>query len=357
MKNLLLVSVILASTPSTFAAAKKCVAALGNKALEREVQTEIVKMGKGRNLSLQLLKPKNAKDPVYLLLPGVNRGLRAEDQFFQQAKYMDLGMVGPNFSSQPISVSSLGKNETPRFREGDLSLKDLAEEIDFVAEKIKKDWAVENVIPVSLSYSGAVTPFLKNHSLIIEVAPMTSLAAEKPELESYRQALKAAEMWNPIFGPGITRAALDSAYRQTWSAEADEAIASFKLDKDRREDMVEGYSVLSRAVEGFDWANLKLQSKTRRVFMLAGKEDAPLLKDQLLKFLDLQKTHKDTLLIIVEGSPHAIPIECPEAYLEALKLTQSRTSGLVFIDSKTREQTVFEAKEADAKIQEILKNL
>ena len=142
-------------------------------------------------------KSKTSPSPAY----AVSTLLVATQNLIKRG----FGVATFNFSTQPLSVAQLAEKEEPYFKSHDVSLKDLAEETAAIAGALKKQYGIDNVIPVSLSYSGAVSPFIKGYKLMIETVPMTSAAAENPQLEQYRQMLKAGEVWNPVFGPGITR--------------------------------------------------------------------------------------------------------------------------------------------------------
>jgi hypothetical protein len=64
---------------------------------------------------------------------------------------------------------------------------------------LKQQKKIQRGIPVSLSYSAAVSPFIQSVDLIIEVAPLTSSQAANPVLEKLFVILKNAEVFNPFF--------------------------------------------------------------------------------------------------------------------------------------------------------------
>ncbi|MBX2994572.1 MAG: hypothetical protein KF681_07115 [Bdellovibrionaceae bacterium] len=314
------------------------------------VKNEVVRLGTGRQLTVQSIKPATASDPVLLLMPGVNRALLASDPTVTMLAAQGYGVMIFNLSPQPLSVATLAKNERPAFRDHKFELQDLANEVQALAERAKKDMGTDNVIPVSLSYTGAVSAHLKGFPLIFETVPMTSSAATNPKLEEYRQLLKSGEFFNPIFGPGITRNMLDTAYRQQWSQQVETMTKQFNLPKERRDDMIEGYTVLSRATEGFAWNLKDLSPGTRRVFLLAGNEAPPLLRHQIDTFEALLKTREDALAFLVLETGHVIPSERPEIYSAALKMVTSGSlpmkSGLVVIQPSTNETKMFPGAQA-----------
>ncbi|MFN7728081.1 MAG: hypothetical protein ACK5P7_02880 [Bdellovibrio sp.] len=322
------------------------------------VKNDVFALGKGRHLTVQSIQPATKNDPVLLMMPGVNRGLLATDPTVAMLAAQGFGVVVFHMSPQPLSVATLAKGERPAFRDQNLTLRDLAAEVEFLAARTKIQMGVENVIPVSLSYTGAVSPYLKGFPLVFETVPMTSAAATNPQLERYRQLLKSGELFNPIFGPGITRSMLDSAYKQQWTKQVEAMTEQFKLPAERRDDMIEGYTVLSRATEGFTWKDVKLPVETRRVFMLAGNESAPLLRHQLETFIGLLKTQQNAVAILILESGHVLPSEQPVAYSSALKMVTAGQlpfeSGLVVIKPSTKEIQTFTGDAAHQMINKIL---
>ena len=67
--------------------------------------------------------------------------------------------------------------------------------------------------------------------------------------------------------------ALDTVYRQKWAEQVDAITKQFStLPQDRKPEMIDGYTSMSRAREGFDWNKVELSTGTRRVFFVAGNE-------------------------------------------------------------------------------------
>jgi hypothetical protein len=326
-----------------------------------ETEKLTMKLANDRVVALELIKPKNSNMPTFLFLPGVNRGLIASDDALAALAQHGFGIVAMNFSVQPFSVNSLEKNVRPAFKTKSFNLTELGQEVDALAEQVKKTYQIQNIIPVSISYSSAVSSTLQNYPLIIDVVPMTSSAAVNPQLEAYRATLKAGEVWNPIFGPGITRSLLDQSYYSKWGSQVDAMISAFKLDASRRFDMVEGYTVLSRAAEGFQWDASKTLKTTRRVFMLAHDDDSQLLKNQLELVSKMLQENANVLAFVVNKSGHVMPADQPGAYAAIIATVTTGTmkdaTGIVEFDPGANKVIVYKAAEAQKYIRNLINTL
>ncbi len=326
-----------------------------------EVEKLTMKLSNDRVVAVEIVKPKNAKMPTFLFLPGVNRGLIANDDALEKLTQQGFGVVAMNFSVQPFSVDALEKGIKPAFRSKSFSLAELGQEADTLAAQVKKAYGIQNIVPVSISYSSAVSSTLQNYPLIIDVVPMTSSAAVNPQLEAYRATLKAGEIWNPIFGPGITRSMLDQAYYSQWNSQVEAMIETFKLNAGRKSDMVEGYTVLSRAAEGFVWDASKTPKTTKRVFMLAHDDSESLLKDQLQLVSKLLSANANVLAFVVNKSGHVMPADQPEAYASIIASVTTGTmkdaTGIVEFDPGSGKAKAFKGAEAQKYIQSIINSL
>ncbi|QDK37003.1 hypothetical protein [Bdellovibrio sp. NC01] len=315
-----------------------------------------LRLGDGRVVYFEYAKATKKDAPTFLLMPGVNRSLLLNESGPKELIARGYGVAAMNFSVQPFSVDALEKNETPFFMTNSkISLADLAAEVQELATDLKEQFQVSDVIPVSLSYSGAVSPFLKNFPVIVEAVPLTSGPAQNPQLEQYRQSLKMGEFWNPIFGPGITRNLLDQAYRSKWSEQVDAISNQFAFDSSRKDQMIEGYTVLSRATEGYEWDLTTLPSKTRRVFMFAANESKSLLQHQVNTFLALYAKDKNVLLFVVKNSGHVIPSDQPESYAGILDLVaQGKTDklgGVIEVDPDQHATKTYQNSDAKTYLQ------
>lgn len=287
-----------------------------NALAEIPAKSYSLRISEDRLLSLETHRAQNSKFPHLLFLPGINRGLVSDEIALQKFAAAGFGFTLMSLSTQPFSLIKLEKTQIPYFLKKPLGLSDFADEIDAVVTALKKAGIQEEIIPVSLSFSGAITPFLKKRPVIFETVPMTSSAAANPDLENYRQMLIASQMWNPIFGPAIIRQALDAAYRHEWEVRAKNQIKQFSLPEDRLSQMIEGYTSMSRSIEGFDWNQLELDVKSHRVFILAENESPSLLKDQTRKILKLMESGHQVSFYMVKHSGHVVPADQPQSYIE-----------------------------------------
>ncbi len=328
---------------------------------DAKVEEFSFKMAPGRVISFQIVRAKKAALPTFLFLPGVNRSLLADEEALEILAQQGFGIVTMNFSTQPFSVNQLDKNTTPSFRKTTYQLEDFNKEVTALSTELKKDFGVKTIIPVSISFSSAVSSSLQNFPFIIDAVPMTSSAAVNPELESYRAYLKTGEIFNPIFGPGITRSLLDQTYYKEWTEQVDSMIEQFELNAERKSDMIEGYTVFSRASEGFVWDLKKTSAETKRVFLFARNDEAVLLKDQLKLFLRALDTTPNALAFIVNDSGHILPVDQPESYASILTYlaTEDITnlSGIFEVRPKAKKPKLYQGAEAKKYIESILNSL
>lgn len=318
-------------------------------------------MAPGRLISFQLVRAQKSTLPTFLFLPGVNRSLLANDEALETLANQGFGVVTMNFSTQPFSVNQLGKNVKPSFRTTSYKLEELNTEVTALSDELKKNFGAKTIIPVSISFSSAVSSTLQNFPLIIDAVPMTSSEAVNPELEAYRRYLKAGEIFNPIFGPGITRSLLDQTYKTKWSQQVDSITEQFDLNKDRKSDMVEGYTVFSRASEGFVWDLKKTSAQTRRIFLFARNDSPGLLKDQLQLFLKAMDATTNALAFVVNDSGHVLPNEQPAAYaniLAFLTTAESKNiSGIFEVQPGEKKPAFYQGNEAKKYILDLINSL
>jgi pimeloyl-ACP methyl ester carboxylesterase len=286
------------------------------------VQPTKITLSENRVLFTQIVKPASMDKTTFLFLPGINRSVMVEEPAVQKLIKKGYGAVTFNFSTQPLSVALLDKNQEPYFLNNNLTLEDFALETEMLAEILKNDYGIKNIIPVSLSYSGAVSIYLKKFPMIIETAPMTSTAAAHPQAEAFRKNLILSQLWNPIFGPGIVRATLDSAYRSNWSPKVDSIAALYGFEPTN--EMIEGYSVMSRASEGFSWVDADVAIQGQRLFLVAENDASELLNDQISTFEDLKIKGE---ILTIKNSGHVIPVEQPDIFADILEQTALKTFG------------------------------
>lgn len=318
--------------------------------------TVVHKMSGGRQLHVQISKPDAGK-PTFLFLPGVNRSLLLTEPAAQQLIKNGNGVVAFNFSVQPFSLATLGRGEKPAFYNDDVTLETLAGETESVAKGLAQQYGLKNIIPVSLSYSGAVSRYLKGFSSAIDAVPLSSMAAFSPELAQYRNWLKSGELFNPFFGPTITRNALDQAYRMQWSKQVDAITEQFKLPRDRSSEMVDGYIRLSRATEGFEWKNAS--DSMKRTFVLAAKENPVMLRHQIEVIRERLTRNSNESVFIMQESGHVVPADQPVAYAKVLELVASGKNkpGITLVTPSTGEFKSLGAQESIQLLDKALKEL
>ncbi len=261
-------------------------------------------------LALQIQLPTSPDKPTFLLLPGVNRSMLINDAAIKLLFADGSGVVTMNFKAQPFSIAELPEGQGPAFLKTPVTMASLAEEVSQMREHLEQKYGLKNIIPVSLSFSGAVSPHLKGFPLVVDVVPMTSMAAFNPDLERMRS------LWNmnPFFGRGM----IDQAYRSTWITQVAAISRDFKLPGARRTEMIEGYMSLSHAAEGASWDGVNIDKKITRIFVLAANENASLFKHQVATILRLVKEGYDVRTIIVQEAGHMLFSEQPQMYAHVL---------------------------------------
>ena len=314
-----------------------------------------------RLISLEIIQASNPSFPTFLFLPGVNRGLISDEPSLEILAKQGFGIVTMHFSTQPFSVSELSSDVSPEFLSKSYSLAELGNEVTALTNELKNKYDIKTLIPVSISFSAAVSSTIQGLPLYIDVAPMTASAAVNPQLEAYRSSLKAAEIFNPIYGPGITRSLLDQTYYRTWSAQVDSMVNQFNLNADRKPDMIKGYTVQSRAAEGFVW-DLKLTAPTsKRIFILGKKDSSILLKNQLELVSKAMDAKADVLVFLVTDAGHLIPGDQPQLYANILNFVStndvSNTTGIFEVNSTDPTPKFYTGPEAKTYIQSVLKTL
>jgi hypothetical protein len=330
-----------------------------SKTKAREIKSFFVQIEEGRQLFTQVIAPSKPSKPTLLLMPGVNRSVLADEPAVQSLVDQGFGIVTFNLSTQPLSVATLPQGVKPSFMKKEYGLKDLASEVESLVTQLSAQ-GVQNIVPVSLSYSGAISPYLSHFKVLIDTVPLTSMAAFNPQLEQVRQSLKSAELFNPFFGPGITRRMLDESYRSQWRIQVPAISQQYNLPAERAPEMIEGYTMMSRATEGFAWTNVELKPDVRHVLVLAGGEGPSLLKNQLETFRHMLKTQQNALMYLILESGHIIPADQPKAYAGVLSEVidgKAPTSGIVVIKPSADTRQVITREQAEAFIDSVLNSI
>ncbi|MCF8060268.1 MAG: hypothetical protein K9K67_13285 [Bacteriovoracaceae bacterium] len=258
---------------------------------------------------IEYASPKENGLPILLLGPGVNRGVLSFDSLLSSLRKKGYGYVSLHFSTLPHSVAALGAEKAPYFEEEDFTMKDYAEEMEaaglWAKEKFKRE-----VIPVTLSFSGAPSSLLKGFKKIIDLAPMVSLKHARPTLHYYYRNLRLANMFNP-FGNAVIRAAMDQSYLTVWRPKTDEMIKGFGFAPELEEKILAGYMASSRTLEGFEWDPSETPDTTLRAFVLAEEEGDSLLEGQVEALKNFYEINKNTACFFVRGAEHAISFSHP----------------------------------------------
>ena len=321
-----------------------------------EAKSIVHTIARGQVLAIEAVRPAPGK-PTLLMMPGVNRALRLDDVSLKSLVAEGFGVVAYNMSAQPLSIALLPDGERANLVSTP-TLESLAREAEIAAKRVGQEMGLTGLVPVSLSYTGAVSPFLKGQPLVIETVPMTSSDDANPKLGAYRRQLRAGEIWNPIFGPGITRSLLDQAYGMVWEKQVTDISKQYSLPSSRHREMVEGYTSLSRAVEGFDWTQVKrLPMETRRIFILAGDEGQELFRNQVETFKRVRKETEGALLIVIGESGHIIPADQPVAYAKILSrifANEFNGADVVLYTPSTNETLKASGQKADNVIEALL---
>ncbi len=261
-----------------------------------------------REVYIEYGEPQNDL-PMLLLGPGVNRGMLSFDNFLGAIKKRGFGYVALHFSTLPHSLDSLGAKRTPYFMKNDFGIEDYAFEFEAVGEWMRRKWK-RQVVPVTLSFSGAPSSKLRSFPLVIDIAPMTSLDHARPQLGTYLNTLRLANMFNP-FGPAIIRAAMDQTYATVWGPKTEEMIEGFGFDFELEEEIYEGYMTSSRALEDFEWDVTLMPKGGRRVFILGEEEAEELLKGQVETIEETIEKGQGARCFYVRGAPHAVSFAKP----------------------------------------------
>jgi pimeloyl-ACP methyl ester carboxylesterase len=300
----------------------------------RAVQARRLILEGGRSLSLDYL-PAEPGQPTLMLMPGAISPVSAEHPAFQALGKTGLGIVSFALSHQPRSLKDAEAAGLRAVERDQISIESLVAETESVRRHFRQ--AGVDLIPVSLSFTGAITPRLVNAPRIIEMVPMTSADSTSVTGSAFRQQLMAAAAWNPFFGQQIARQQLAMSYRSYWQSVVDGMIRHQSYPADRREAMLDAYVKQSQAIEGFQWKASDLSRSTQRSFILAGQESRSLLKHQLQTLLEMIEAGHQPSVILVKGVEHNIPSSQPELYARLLSwvATHPHLDGLYIFDGAT----------------------
>lgn len=281
-------------------------------------EVQYLRLSQGRVMAYEhLVNNESTKAATLMLLPGVNRALTEKDASVQHLIKQGWNILLPSLTAQPLSIRGLEQFERPYFVSTDkIRVQDFAEDIEALVDSL----GLNNVIPVSLSYSSAIAAYLNPETFphIIETVPL-GLA-----VEGDRQAAAAAELWeswlrlNPFMAPLWIRQSRDTAYKLHWSKIVDSNLLKNPLfygSAPRVNDIKAGYVTLARATEDFDFTQWNfIEDERTRDFVFAGNEGSERQQNQLLVLQNYLATGKKVRVIVVQGSGHIMPTEHPVLY-------------------------------------------
>ncbi len=340
MLSLLIVIVTTALETSVFAR-NTCqdlfVSARSETTSARRLESLRLSVGTGnslRSLALEHL-PAQPGQPTLLMMPGAISPVSAGHPAFKKLAQSGVGLVSFAYSHQPGSLKAATREAVQALEQGEVSISGWVAETLTVRDHFARQ-GVE-LIPVSLSFTGAVTPSLQGFNRIIEMVPMTSTDATSATGAAVRDQLKAAAMWNPFFGQQLVRQQIDFSYRAYWQSVVDSLARDPQFPGELRGTLLDQYVRQSQAIEGFKWDVASLPRSIQRTFVLAGQESQSLLKHQLQTVVAMIEAGHQPNVVLVKGVGHNIPSSQPDTYAQLLAWAarDSRLDGLYIFDSAT----------------------
>ena len=197
-------------------------------------QSEVLKfrMDEGRIVTAEHQVVAGAKNTV-VLLPGINRSLEmnSEKEFFAAAKKYKINILAIATSSHPRSIAELNSDETAYFQSNTMTLKDYADEVEFVVKRLK----IVKPYVASLSYSAAILSQLNSKIFAgyIEMVPMGDPVEGADAMTKLGRDNQDFLKLNP-FMIGYVRAQRDSAYNSSWSSSVKQRLAQDETDRSWR---------------------------------------------------------------------------------------------------------------------------
>ena len=288
---------------------------------------ESLKMASGHYLAYETYQGAGPEAATLVLLPGINRALDQRDQVIKQmSKQKKFNFISYHSGLHPESLLLIPRTEAAFFKQQNVTLKDLAREAITLIKKLK----IKNPVFVSLSYSSAISTELSKlmkTAFIIEVAPMIRFDESDPQGS---QTLSFWKTWLDLFplGSAWSDTFMKQAYSQYWSSRVDEMLVDSE-DKSQRGIMIQAYSQLSLAIEGFDYRQQDFSKTAKRYYLFAENEDpdrADLQQQALVE--NNQQTGLQATSFVISDSGHVIPTEQPQQYINTLRKIL-KTEGLI----------------------------
>ncbi len=284
------------------------------------ISTAFLKLA-GRSISYD----RFISDPTkitYILLPGINRGIRNDDPILQMMRDQNINYVSLQFSPHLDSQIESLKNNQDEIKS--ITLQDLLTETEQV---IKENHLLRPQI-VSLSYSSAVTSLLtqKQADLVIEVAPMGAASESNPSAQKIDESMKVWTAFNPFLSM-MYNSTKDNAYRTYWT----NVVNSLKVSRPELQDpvlferTVSSFMAMARASENYNILQNDFSKEPRRVFILGSAEDPTRMNLQLKAIAQYKaQTGSWPLIYLIQGAGHIVPSDAPLALLKILIDLESR---------------------------------
>ena len=283
-------------------------------------QSEVLKfrMDEGRIVTAEHQVVAGAKNTV-VLLPGINRSLEmnSEKEFFAAAKKYKINILAIATSSHPRSIAELNSDETAYFQSNTMTLKDYADEVEFVVKRLK----IVKPYVASLSYSAAILSQLNSKIFAgyIEMVPMGDPVEGADAMTKLGRDNQDFLKLNP-FMIGYVRAQRDSAYNSSWSSSVKQRLAqdeNFYGPSPRVSDIVEGYASLARASEDFRLNRVRFEAP--RHFILVDQEEKERFEFQITAVQnENHRLNGQNAFLLVGNSGHVLPSDQPLSTLKAL---------------------------------------
>ncbi len=275
------------------------------------IQSETLQLQSGARMTVHS-SVIDAEKPTLILLPGIYRGYLPNEEILNTLTQKRLNWVALHFSRHPESVIA-----GSQFFTGMVTTQELISEV----VQLKKALRIKKPVLVSLSFSSSLSPYWnkKDFPILIETAPMGRHDENDPPNANYQ----AWQQWMglfPVWGPWLVQSNEFWTYRAFWLQKVDELSKSHERYSLKRIQIAEGLSQLAWSSKGFDIRNQDFANGPERFWILGQKEDRQRLQLQL----EAVQLHKETGLrgsrvYVIPNAGHIVPVEQPEAYVEAVK--------------------------------------
>lgn len=276
---------------------------------------QFFKPERGQAMAYELIMSDDNSQITLMLLPGVNRGLMAEDSAVKELKKWGWNILIPSLPSHPLSLQGLDKYEYASFPSSE-RVEDYALKMEALVDHL----GLQTVIPVSLSYSSSVGASLNPQRFphVIDTVPLVTAMETSPHLAAYMAQMESLAMLNPFLGPLWVRGFRDQSYRTHWSSTVYQNLSANSQmygPSPRTSDIIDGYVAIARAVEDFDFAAKDFsQDNQIRDFVLAELEEPLRLEKQLQVLQNYLQTGKPCRVVVVKGAGHVLPSDKPTLY-------------------------------------------